>query len=63
MKTLLFPAPDFSAPDSESISSDTTLLTEPRVTSGQNTDLDPSVTAFKSPSRQLAGISLINYGI
>ncbi|XP_060738595.1 trichohyalin [Tachysurus vachellii] len=46
--------PDFSAPDSESISSDTTLLTEPQVTSGQNTGLDPGVTAFKSPSRQLA---------
>ncbi|KAK2845379.1 hypothetical protein Q7C36_010233 [Tachysurus vachellii] len=53
--------PDFSAPDSESISSDTTLLTEPQVTSGQNTGLDPGVTAFKSPSRQLAGVQLKSF--
>ncbi|KAF4074208.1 hypothetical protein AMELA_G00236920 [Ameiurus melas] len=54
-------APDFSAPDSASISSDTTLLTEPQVTSSQNTDPIPSVLSFKSPSRQLAGVPLKSF--
>ncbi|XP_017307877.1 golgin subfamily A member 6-like protein 24 isoform X2 [Ictalurus punctatus] len=56
-------APDFSAPDSASISSDTTLLTEPQVTSSQNADPIPSVLSFKSPSRQLAGVPLKSFDL
>ncbi|XP_053336629.1 trichohyalin [Clarias gariepinus] len=49
---------DFDVPDSVSISSDTTLLTEPRVSSSRNTEQNPSLLSYKSPSRQLAGVPL-----
>ncbi|MCJ8747101.1 hypothetical protein PDJAM_G00149520 [Pangasius djambal] len=56
-------APDFSAPDCASISSDTTLLTEPQVTSSQNAAQNPSVLSFNSPSRQLAGVPLKSFDL
>ncbi|MCI4392875.1 hypothetical protein PGIGA_G00150930 [Pangasianodon gigas] len=56
-------APDFSAPDCASISSDTTTLTESQVTSSQNADQNPSVLSFKSPSRQLAGVPLKSFDL
>ncbi|XP_053085117.1 trichohyalin isoform X2 [Pangasianodon hypophthalmus] len=56
-------APDFSAPDCASISSDTTTLTESQVTSSQNADQNPSVLPFKSPSRQLAGVPLKSFDL
>ncbi|XP_058231533.1 trichohyalin [Hemibagrus wyckioides] len=52
-----------SAPDSESISSDTTLITEPQIRSRRNTDPNPSVISFKSPSRQLAGVPLKSFDL
>lgn len=57
MSSVSSPAPDFSASDSASISSDATLLTEPQVTRNQNVDLNPTVLPCTTPSRQLAGIS------
>ncbi|KAF5895425.1 golgin subfamily A member 6-like protein 22 isoform X1, partial [Clarias magur] len=54
---------DFDAPDSLSISSDTTLLTEPQVTRSQNAEHNPGVLFYKSPSRQLAGVSLKSFDL
>ncbi|KAK3514370.1 hypothetical protein QTP70_015896, partial [Hemibagrus guttatus] len=50
-------------PDSASISSDTTLITEPEVRSRRNTDPNPSLISFKSPSRQLAGVPLESFDL
>ncbi|KAI5088133.1 trichohyalin isoform X1 [Silurus meridionalis] len=46
--------PDFSAPDSASISSDTTLITEPHTSNSQRGNQNRSVVSFQNPSRQLA---------
>ncbi|XP_060763125.1 trichohyalin [Neoarius graeffei] len=54
---------DFSAADSASISSDTTLLTEPQLTGSQNTDQNPNVLSFKTPSRRLAGVPLKSFDL
>ncbi|XP_046697667.1 trichohyalin isoform X2 [Silurus meridionalis] len=55
--------PDFSAPDSASISSDTTLITEPHTSNSQRGNQNRSVVSFQNPSRQLAGVSLKSFDL
>ncbi|KAI5613345.1 trichohyalin isoform X2 [Silurus asotus] len=55
--------PDFSAPDSASISSDATLITEPHASNRHKGNQNPSVVSFQNPSRQLAGVSLKSFDL